>query len=240
MAIALQAVSKTLSSTRNIVIRKSLAFLALALSANFASAVPLGTSYDFTGQTNKNDAAVIKSTTGAYTKGVLVDFNLSYTGAFAKNAFTVLWFGDHNGAQIGLKANCGGDCSSGNDLFIRPQGTSNDVFFSGSDIEPAAANKTTHLYAYLYKSGESNNYDRMSAWYNPGAGAMDDLTKGQLNLKYNFGFSSFDTIGFRTANLQGATVSIDNLNINAVPEPGSVALLGLALAGLVAVRRKRS
>ena len=39
----------------------------------------------------------------------------------------------------------------------------------------------------------------------------------------------------------GRTVlTVDNLSINAVPEPGSLALLGLAMLGMCAVRGRKS
>lgn len=227
-------------------IRKSLAFLTLALSASFASAVPVASPYIFTGADNFK-AAEQKSGFD-YTGGVLVDFKLSHTGTFQENAFTALWFNDssasegYKGPQIGLKANCGNPAGTSctDDLFARGNGTSGGLTFAGSNIEPATPGQFSHLYAYLYKSKEGGNYDRMSAWLNPTAGAMNDLTKGQINLTVGSGFAAFDTIGFRTANLGSAVVTISDLNITEVPEPGSVALMGLALAGLVAARRKRS
>lgn len=221
-------------------IRKSLALLTLALSANFASAAPIST-HTFTGA--DNFSAAIHKATSDYNNGVLVDFKLSYTGDFEVNAFTALWFNDssakegYKGPQIGLKANCGGTTCT-DDLFVRASGTSGEKYFADSDLENPKV-EYAHLYAYLYKSKETGNYDRMSAWYNPTAFDLKDLTKGDINLEFNSGFKSFDTIGFRTANLGDATVTISDFNINAVPEPGSVALMGLALAGLMAVRRKR-
>ena len=224
-------------------IRKSLAFLTLALSASFASAAPI-TTHTFTGA--DNNKAAIYTTNSDYHNGVLVDFKLSYTGTLPFNAFTALWFNDssasegYKGPQIGLKRNCGKASGCADDLFARGGGTSGEKVFGKSDIESDEAPQFAHLYAYLYKSKETGNYDSMSAWLNPAAGDLKDLTDGHIKLTFNSGFKSFDTIGFRTANLGTSVVTISDFNINAVPEPGSVALMGLALAGLVAARRKRS
>lgn len=224
-------------------IRKSLAFLTLALSASVAMAAPIPT-HVFTGADNFSAATHVAKSD--YYNGVLVDFKLSYSGTLPFNAFTALWFNDssasegYKGPQIGLKKNCGKASGCTDDLFARGGGTAGEKIFAGSDIESDTAPEFAHLYAYLYKSKETGNYDSMSAWLNPVAGDMKDLTKGHLNLTFNSGFKSFDTIGFRIANVNSAVVTISDFNINAVPEPGSVALMGLALAGLVAARRKRS
>lgn len=60
---------------------------------------------------------------------------------------------------------------------------------------------------------------------------------------FNTGASTTATICFSTFGIDPATqfdVGIDNVRLRVqVPEPGSVALIGLAVTGLVALRRGR-
>ncbi len=69
---------------------------------------------------------------------------------------------------------------------------------------------------------------------------MIHLTGADAKSITNTSLSSINRIGFRSANLSnGVAVTIDNLNLTAIPEPGTFALLGLAMMGLgVSLRRK--
>lgn len=186
--------------------------------------------------TGNNNAAAVRTLSEAQTDKVIVDFNFQYSGTLNDNDFLAIWFGSSTGPNIGLKANCGtGGCSS--DLFARTAG-SGGSFAPGSDL---ASDTSYHIAAYLYKSLASASFDRIALWVNPTAGEMATLTGWDALFSGASGLSSFTSVGVRTANLDaGDSIKIDDLRIQTVPEPGSLALLGVAMMGLGAIRRKFS
>lgn len=183
---------------------------------------------------NDNNAAVrVLNTT--ISGDVFVDFQFQYSGnALGDNDFLGLWFGNYNGPNIGLKANCGGGCTS--DGFVRTTGV-------GGPYLPVnmQQNVSYHLFGHLYKTGAGTSYNKFDAWIDPTAMEMSTLTGADASASGFSGVSSFNTIGLRTANLDhNVVVRIDDLKVSVVPEPGSIALFGLALSAMAGLRRKRS
>ena len=176
--------------------------------------------------------------------GVAVEFMFQFdAGSVSTNDFLALWFGNTAGPNIGLKANCGdGSCPAGTDnvsadLFVRPAGTSNNDAAYSTNI---TLGQTYHLLGLLEKSSLAGNYDTFSLWVNPTAQERDQFTGADASFSGNTGISSFSTIGFRTATFTGADrFLVDDLRISVVPEPASLALVGLALAGAGIASRRR-
>lgn len=210
---------------------------ALFALSGAASATTLLTSnaapYSF--KTDKDNAAVL-ALPSAQADGIFVDFTFSFTKTLQDNDFMAVWFGDKNGPNVGLKANCGdGTCT--NDLFVRMSGTGG-TYISGSDL---VAGTEYHLYAYLSKSGTSTTYNTLQAWLNPTADQIANLTGASVSITGNTGKTAYDTVGIRTAFLadNSQVVNVSNLDVSAVPEPATLSLFGLAAAGMGFLRRRK-
>lgn len=170
--------------------------------------------------------------------GVVMDFTFSFTGTLQNNDYFGMWFGNSTGPSFGLKANCGGDVAGcTNDLYLRMGGTGG-TYLANSNL---VAGTDYHLMGYLYKTGNSANYNGFSLWLNPSNEEMRDLTGADLQIAGAAGFASLTSVGFRTVNIDnGVVLSARDIRVGSVPEPGTLSLMGLAVAGFGLLRRRKS
>lgn len=173
-----------------------------------------------------NNSLATRQLSTSISGDVFVDFLFQFdAGAIGNNDFLGLWFGNSNGPNIGLKANCGnGTCTS--DLFVRGNGT------GGAYSTNLTLGNTVRLVGLLEKTGTSTVYNKYSLWVDPTANELNTLTGADAVFTGSSGLSSFNTIGFRSATLSSNDrLLVDNLQIGVIPEPAALGLLGAAFLG---------
>lgn len=189
--------------------------------------------------TSSMDNAAVFDLGGSHSGDVLVDFTLRYDGVLGDNTYAGLYFGnDIFGPSLGLKANCGtGSCTS--DVYGRLHGWGG-AFIGGSDLQ---AGQTYHIVGHLQKTGDSAVYNQIDVWLFNSRHSVDLTSLGAAHASFTDAapvtLESFSTIGLRTFNAEGRTITIDDIHLAEVPEPGSLALIGLAIAGLGAAARRQ-
>ncbi|MDO9597753.1 MAG: PEP-CTERM sorting domain-containing protein [Azoarcus sp.] len=194
---------------------------------------------------NNNNAAYRQLGAAFSGNSLYVDFYVQIdNGALTANDFMSLWLdvgttGEHLSApNIGIKA----DGSGTNDVFVRTSGFAG-AFAPNSNIG-SNNDVTYHIVGLLSRTG-SGNYDSFALWLNPELG---DLSTPDAYMIGNTGISQISHIGFRSANLDsGDILLIDGLQLSTtwkealrVPEPGTVALLGLGLLGLSLTKKRKA
>lgn len=206
---------------------------ASVVATNGADAPMAGNAIRFTGQA---DAAAARTLSTTIDRNVVVRFDFQFdAGAINNNDFMSFWFGTSGGPNIGLKANCGLTTGCTTDLFARTSGSD-----SGGTFQNIAIGTSYSLMGYLQKTGASTVYNRFDLWVNPTDLEVATLTGSDAFDTGASTLSSFSTIGFRTATLSGTdALLVDNLSLNLIPEPGTLALFGLALAGIAGISRRR-
>lgn len=173
--------------------------------------------------------------------------SISFFSSVDEQGYTATTLGT-NGYQAAIANTyfCGPACPDNGSTYILAHGagiklaSSSGNAFSLTGFDGAEAHgQASGLWArgimvtgYLAGGGTVSQSFALD-WLQDGPGAGIDFQAFTLS-----GFDNLSYVTF-TNNGGGSFFSLDNIKANDVPEPASLALLGLGLAGLGAARRKR-
>ena len=175
--------------------------------------------------------AFLAMPTAAQATMVTIDFDGFVAGtpvvSLAEDGITMTWVGFGDQPFIAFYAAGGGN--DGNGFF--DSNTDNPF---GAEAVFSAGGKVMNLISYdLIREGPDGLFRIDVAGLSYSGFGGDTVLHVDRNL---MGITSFNV---NSVSAEG-NYGIDNIVIEVIPEPGSLALLGLGLAGLGAIRRKRA